>query len=164
MKFWIILASVFLVLGIVGVGFAAEQSFTAEVTVNEYTSVTITPCSSTLDFGDVNPGTTDQPVSCQNDTSPAINVSVDPVGNKNINVETAGTDFTSGTDIIPVSNIEFDESNSKTSPQTLDTTYKTSTSGVSPGGEAGIWYWMDIDTNQPAGSYTGTIKVKTTAV
>jgi len=158
MKFWIILASVFLVLGIVGVGFAAEQSFTAEVTVNEYTSVTITACGD-LNFGAGTPGET-LAISCQNDTSGAITITNNNVSNKNINISTNGTDFTSGSDKILVSNITFSTSNSNTTAIALIGSYQQVYSNVAPGGSVGIWYWITIPESQPAGTYNGTISVK----
>ena len=158
MKFWIILASVFLVLGIVGVGFAAEQSFTAEVTVNEYTSVTITACGD-LNFGAGTPGE-NLAISCQNDTSGAITITNNNVSNKNINISTNGTDFTSGSYKILVSNVTFYTSNSNTTATALTGSYQQVYNNVAPNSTVGIWYWMDIPDGQEAGTYSGTISVR----
>jgi len=156
----VILASVLLVLGIVGVGFAAELNQQATVTVNSYASVTISACADPLSFGSGDPGATDLAVSCQTATTPAISVTNDPVSNQDITVETKGTDFTYDTYTIAVSNIEFDKSNAKSSPTVLSTTYQTSSTGVSPGTTVGIWYWLDIPNGQAAGDYSGTLSVR----
>ncbi len=166
-----ILVGLLLVSGIAGFAIveAVEHNVDATVTVEELISVTVTPCATTLSFGSNDPGTLDANVSCQGSGAPAIDVSVDSVGNQNVDVDTAGTDFctdypTCSGDQIGVGNIEFDKDNAKSNPTVLSLSYQSSTAGVAPGSSAGVWYWMDIGSTQAPGSYSGTLKVQTTAV
>lgn len=158
----VLVASIIGLLVMTGIyfAFAAESNVPASVTVNSYASVTITPCAGTLSFGSGNPGDNDLAVTCQGAGAPAANVSNDVVSNTNINVETKGTDFTYLTNTIAVNKLEFDESNAKPSATILSAAYQPSTSGVTPGTSAGIWYWIDIPSTQAAGTYSGTISVK----
>ncbi len=160
MKTLVILASVLLALAVLGIVFAAESNVPAQVSVNGFTSVTITPCVATLNFGSGNPGANDLPVTCQNATAGAVAVKNDPVSNGNIIVSAKGTNFTSSGNSIDVSRIEFDEANAKSSPINLTTSYQQSSTGVVPGQTVGIWYWLDIPSGQASGSYAGTLSVQ----
>lgn len=130
-----------------------EQTTSASVTVNTLISITISTCGA-VDFGSKDPGTTDNPISCQGAGIAAVNVTNDAVSNVNVDVQVKGTDFSGGP--IAVSNVEFDEDNTKTTPTTLSTIYQTSTSGVVPGSNAGVWYWLDIPGGTTAGTYSST--------
>lgn len=154
----LVIASV-LVLGVIGVVFAAQSDVPAQVVVNAFTSVTITPCASPLSFGSGNPGTNDLAVACQNGGG-AVTVTNNPVSNGNINVDTKGTNFTSSGNNITVNKIEFDESNAKPSPTALSEAFQASSAAVTPGSSVGIWYWLDIPSGQAAGTYSGTLSVK----
>ena len=132
----------------------SEQTATASVTVNTFISITISTCGAGIGFGSKDPGTTDNPVTCQGAGTAAATVTNDAISNVNVDVQVKGTDFSGGP--IPVSNVEFDEANTKASPTTLTTSYQTSTSGVVPGGSAGVWYWLDIPGGTPAGTHTST--------
>jgi len=147
-------------IGVLGMVLAAEQSVATQVQVNEYVSVTITPCGTTLSFGSGNPGDYDLGITCQSNSTAAISIRNEAISNKAIKVETKGTDLNNSGVIIPVSNIEFDEANSKTSATTLSTAYQTSTNSLAVNSTSGVWYWLDIPLGKGSGTYTTALYIK----
>lgn len=144
---------------------AAEQDIPTQVTVSEFLSVTITPCSDPLTFGNGAPGDDDLAITCQDSSNPAVVVANDPISNVNMIAFTKGTDFTDGSVTFTPDSIRFSNmSNSLIPGADLDYSWKginTELYGgsVAPGSSIGVWYWLSVDAGQEAGTYTGTISV-----
>lgn len=147
-------------MSLVGLAIAAEQSASAQVQVSEYVSVTITPCSTTLSFGTGNPGDTNLPLSCQSNNTAGFTVTNEAVSNKAVSVKTKADNLGANSTSISVSNMKFDESNARSSPTTMSSSYQTSTASLSTNSTAGVWYWLDIPSGASSGTYAASIYVK----
>jgi len=174
------LALVITSLVLVGVVIAVEVSTTAAVTVNEYISFTVTPCTGGIDFGDLDPGTTDAKAGCQSGAGvsqvAAIALSADAVTNVPLDVSVKGTDFLAT--YLPVTKVEYDDDgallvdpdtftnvcNGALTKGTLSTGYVEYWSSVKNAAAAwscGLWYWIDIPSGYiPAGDYSSTFYVQ----
>lgn len=155
---------VFLVMVLVGMVMAGEpeQTASATVTINEHISMTVTPCN-TLTFGTgVDPGTDNIPINCQSSTKEAVNVTVDPVTNVNVDVKINGSDYTQTgvTQKIGVENTTYCVDTYAENGTTTLTSSLTTVSSIAVDGTAQdtlLWYWLDVpDIFLPAGDYTST--------
>lgn len=137
---------------------AVEVGKGATVTVNEWINFTVTdPGDSGLNWGDLNPGETDQPEVAQN-SSGAVTLKVAAETNVNCNIQVKGTDFTgtpSGT--ITIDNAKWDTDSGVSGATTMSTTYATiTTSTAGTLTEQDVWHWLTIPSAQVAGSYSST--------
>jgi len=155
------LVCLLMLMGISGFVMAAEQDVPAQVEVSEFISVTLTPCHNPLDFGSGNPGDENLEPACQNNFTSAISVTNDPLSNKDVDVETKGSDFQNAfSNILGVEEIGFEDTWNPFGTTVLSTAYQTVTTGISPSSSSGVWYFMDIPSGQESGSYTGTLSVR----
>ncbi len=123
--------------------------------------ISVTFSYNTVNFGVLNPNTTDNPAPDQ--TEGIYNVSVDT--NANYKLEANGTDFSSGTSSFSISNLKMDtnstagnlalsDSVSLTSiPQVIDTNIPP-TETINYHG-----FWLSIPAKQYAGTYSSTVTI-----
>lgn len=156
-----ILISLALALSLVAVlavpAMAATEK-TASVGVNEYISFTvIDPDPTGINFGSLNPGTTDNP-EAQQGTAGAVTLTVNAETNVDCNIQTKGSgDFTDGTHTIALSNAKWDKDNAVTGATTMTTTYATiDTSTAGTAKSVDVWHWLTIPGGQYATTYTTT--------
>ena len=169
MKFWIILASVFLVLGIVGVGFADtydEESISASVSVSQHVSITIVDAGAQgINFGGGNPGDVNKPDIDQEESTPAIKVKNEDVSNVDITVNVKGEDFVGNpSGSFAVSQVTYDDDNtpdeggSETGKEEkyMENSYPSTDyyTNVAPGSTADFWFFIDIPNGTDAATYT----------
>lgn len=173
-KILVSLVSVLLILGIVSVAIAAtfqESAVTASASVNQFVSITLTDAGvAGVNFGSLDPGTSDTPDAAQTSVIPAIKVTNDVVSNVNIKVNAKGTDFSDGgvnsfgagqatydDDNIPSQGVETGKAETALANAYPGVDYYT---GIAPGSNAGFWFFLDIPSSQAAASYTSTLTFK----
>jgi hypothetical protein len=144
----------------------STQATTSNVTVNVYVSIVLSPnLAAGVQFGNVDPGTNDNPATnCDNNlcnitVSSDTNVNVDIVLKANAALTRQG-----GTETIPNSGYTWNATTSPTIPElpgyalqiTYDYTNKVG-SNLAPGTTV-IWKaWLDIPARQRAGTYNNTL-------
>jgi len=137
-----------------------ETEATASVTVNQYIDVTL--YNTTIDFGSLDPGSTDIP----NSKNPLL-VSIETTTNTQTNLTIKGTDFTDGgSNVIGIGNMTYyNESNvinsipvqtDYPSPPPFENWINIPDPTTSQENRT-IYFWINIPTSQPAASYTATI-------
>lgn len=135
----------------------------ASVTVNTYISATIAdPGTASINFGSLNPGTTNNAEVEQGAGNGAVTVTVAAETNVNCKIGTkASGDFTYLTNTIPLDpNATWADSNGGTKT-TMTTSYAqvaTSTAGTQK--VQGVWHWLTVPTNTVPGTYTTTYSYK----
>jgi len=135
---------------------AVEVGKGATVTVNEYISFTVTdPGDSGLNWGDLDPGETDQPEVAQI-SSGAVTLTVAAETNVGCDIEVKGTDFT-GAGTIDISNAKWDTDSDVSGATAMTTDYVTITTSTALAlTEQDVWHWLSIPSAQEAGSYSST--------
>lgn len=144
-----------------------EESVGASLAVPPMVSITITDAgTSGVNFGSIDPGTTDVGDADQGASTPAIIVTNDAVSNFNIKVNVKGTDFSgtpSGT--LTVDHVTYDDDNTPSevsetgkAETALDTTYPVTDyyTGITPGSDADFWFFIDVPSDQYAADYSST--------
>ena len=138
---------------------AEEVAKTATVTVSEYISFTVTdPGDAGINFGSLDPGTTDSPEVAQNGAG-AVTLTVAAETNVNCNINTkGGGDFDDGaTHTFGLDNAKWDIDSAVAGATAMTTTYAlitTSTAGSEETQE--VWHWLTIPAAQYAASYNTT--------
>jgi len=142
------------------------QTTTSNVTVSVYISISLsTPLASGVQFGQLNPGTNDNPSSTCTDY--ACNISVSSDTNVNVDIvmkANAALTRQGGTETIPNSGYTWNSTDGTTMPTlpgySLSTSYDYTNkvgSNVAPG-ELRTWQaWLDIPAGQAAGTYNNTL-------
>ena len=171
MKTLLFFVSALLVVGILGMVYAAEHTVTASVSVNTYVSTTLFDSGTEgVNFGNWNPGDTDKGEQDQNDTTPAISIKNEPISSVSIKVDVKGTDFEKSGDptiTMPVTQVTYDDDNNPNEDEEVETgkdetllqndypatPYYTN---VAPGETADFWFFIDIPEGQQAGAYRST--------
>jgi hypothetical protein len=137
----------------------------ASVEVSEYISITITDNGTAgINFGTVNPGTTDNPDinSIAGSGNSTIRITVDAGSNANVDIQISGTDFIA---------TDFTIANAKYST-TIDGTKELMTGSdtlivgadnLAPGEYIDLWHWLDVPSSIPAGTYGSTFTYKAVA-
>jgi hypothetical protein len=139
---------------------AETEEMTASVTVTEVIDISIADAGSDgVQFGELAQGATDQPDVAQNDTTPAVTITVETSTNVNCDINIKGTDFHT---TIPISNakwaIRYDD------PKTpMSTTYDTMATGVAPGDGVDIWHFLSIPSDATGGSHSSTFTYEAVA-
>jgi hypothetical protein len=136
-----------------------EQEVTASVTVTEYISITIADAPTAgIHFGSLALGTSNNPDTDANVTTPSITVTVDIGSNANVDLQIKGTDFNAST--FPVTNAKYSLTYGGTKAP-LSTSYATFAPNIVPGGTASIWHWLDVPSSGvTAGGYSSTFSYK----
>jgi len=141
------------------------QTTTSSVTVNTYVSILLSaPLAGGVQFGNLDPGTSNNPsttcqgLNCNITVSPDTNVNVDIVTKANAPLTRQG-----GTETIPLSNYKWNAA-SNAAPSSpaydLQTTYDYTNkvgANVAPGQSRTIQYWLSIPSGQAAGTYNNTL-------
>lgn len=139
---------------------AEEQSATANVTVTEYISITLTDTAPAgIQFGNVAPGSSDNPDTAQNNTIPSVNITVASETNINVNLTINGTDF-SGAGTITIDNAKWNAASDNATATALSTTYANFATNQAPGNSTELWHWLTIPAMQAAGDYSSTFSYK----
>jgi len=137
---------------------ANPSAITASVAVNEYISCTITDNGAGgLDFGSLDPGTTDEPEADQ-DGEGAVTVVVAAETNVDCDINVKATDFT-GAGTIAITNAKYGTTNvlaSATAFAAADTYYTLDTSTAGGAKTVEVYHWLSIPSGQAAGSYSST--------
>ena len=112
-----------------------------------------------INFGSVNPGTSDNPEAAQSTGQGAVTLTVGAETNVDCNIQIKGSgDFSDGaTHTIALSNAHWDTDNTVTGYTAQTTTYATI--GTSTAGTAynqDVWHWLTIPGARYAGTYTTT--------
>jgi len=145
-------------------GITSTQITTSTVTVNVYVSILLSaPLAGGVQFGNLDPGTSNNPsITCQGLN---CNITVSPDTNVNVDIVTkANAPLTSSTGAtIPLDNYKWNAT-SNAAPSgpayALKTTYDyTNKVGVSliPGQTVTIQFWLDVPLAQAAGTYNNTL-------
>jgi len=138
---------------------AAEQGVGASVTVTEYISCTITDNGAGgLNFGSLDPGTTDEPEADQ-DGAGAVTIVVSADTNVDCDIEVKATDFTYSTYTIAITDAKYGITStlgSATAFAAADTYYTLDTSTAGAAKTVDVWHWLSIPGGQEAGSYSST--------
>jgi hypothetical protein len=144
---------------------ALEQTQPASVTVNTYISATITDRGGAgINFGPVNPGTTNNAELAQTGLLGAINITVAVETNVacKIGIRGSGTFSDGGSNSFALSNAIYDVDNTPVGATTMDTLYAQIGTDTTPGTERSqeLWHWIGIPANQPPAIYTTTFYYK----
>ena len=140
----------------------STASTTSNVTVNTYVSISLTnTLQGGVQFGNLNPGTTNSSSTTCAGLACNITVSVD----SNVNVDLKIKDnapLTSGSNTIPNSGYYFNTSATAQpvlpAQSSLDTTYYEFATGVSgTNGVSVIQFWLNVPSTQAPGTYNNTI-------
>ena len=151
---FLILGLLFGVVGVIGV---PSGPVPIQVQVNPSIDITITPCSSTLDFGSPTPGTPNQAVTCQDTNTPAVTVTNHGGSKVDVNVSGAGA-FTSSPYTFALANAVWDIVNPFTNLTNMSTigAIFTPASGLQNNHNQGIYFWLSVPLEQHSGTYTNT--------
>jgi len=150
----VILASVLLIMGIVGVVYAAtQQAVTASVTVTGVKSITVS--NSSLAFGNMQPGESKAP------TENPLVITIDANTGYSVTTESNSSLFTGGAGTLASTNLKFSNV-SITGPWTTgySTTPVTIGSGSAGGGIHNLWHNLTIPGGTQATGYTLGITLK----
>ncbi len=144
------------VLGITSIVFAAtSQATTASVMVNEFLSVTLT--NAPVNFPNMDPGQTSN-ASVGFGFPLTATIGSETNVNTNVTTKTNQTDFTSGSNNLPVSNMKWSATSSF--PGTAySTTAATVCSGIGAGGACNIYHQLSVPAGQAAGTYNVGVTV-----
>lgn len=142
-----------------------ETQTTATVNVNEFISVTLT--NAPIDFGNLNPGTTNQNASTTNGFP--LTVNIEPETNVVTNLSVKGNDFTGAGGTIGIGNMSFSNSSTVATATQMSTSYQGDAiysnfdAIPQPGGSAvtrDIYFWISIPAGQQAGIYTSNVFIR----
>jgi len=137
---------------------AVSGTVPASVTVSEYISFTVTDNGAAgLQFGSLDPGTTDVPEAAQNGTG-AVTLTVAAETNVNCDIEVKATDFT-GAGTIAITNAKYGITSTlaaATAFAAANTYYTLDTSTALAAKTVNVWHWLSIPSVQEAGSYSST--------
>ncbi len=137
------------------------------VTVSEGASVVETTVNvTTVTFGSLDPGTADTAAS-----NNPVRLTNTANSNTAVDVYLNGTNMTSGANQINSSNISVWTANTVASSRVFNaSTYFNSTSAntgfienLAISGTTDFYFWLDVDSGQTAGSYTGTMQIRVVA-
>lgn len=146
---------------------AVEDSVDADVVVTEYVSFSVTDSGNDgVQFGSLNPGTTDSPDLAQNGTG-AVTLTVGNETNVAVGIYLKGDDFLAGAYSLAVSNVKYDDdatvggTDTGLAEGTMPTTYGSAWTTVpAGGGTIQVYHWISVPSNQEAGSYHSTFYYK----
>jgi hypothetical protein len=111
-------------------------------------------------FGNLDPGMEDQPAD-QTDVLGAVTLTVGSETNVDVAIQVRGADFTSPGVTIPIGNVKYDDVNNPGSAVMLMENYVVwYTVPAATDDVREVWYWINIPSEQPAGSYTSTFYYK----
>jgi hypothetical protein len=136
---------------------ATAPPVTASVHVNSTISITIIDAPTDgIHFGNLDPGTTDNPDLDASDTTPSI--IVENSGNEPADVQISGTDFGTGFD---VTNAKYSltYAGAKVAMSTSNATVQS----LAAGANVTIWHWLDVPSGVAAGDYSSTFSYQTVA-
>ncbi len=174
----VIAAFIVLVLGILLVslanGVTDEKSAAASVTVNQFISITLVDRGAAgFSFGSLNPGAVNKNETAQIDgvssITTAANVTNDAVSNVNANITLKGTNFnTSVPDILSIVYVTYDDdgavdegAETLLAQANLTTAYPVVAYKVlAPDKSLALWFWLDVPSTQPAGTYASTFSFR----
>jgi len=147
-----------LLVGIMAVpAMAEEDTLSASVTVNEVISVTISDAGSNgVQFGSLNPGTSDSPDVAQStsDSSiPAVTVDINVGTNVNVDVSLKGTDFDT---TVPITGGSWTEGAFDAGKAYMTTDYQLVTSGAAAGDSVELWHFLTVPAAAAAGTFGST--------
>ena len=142
---------------------ATEQEVPASVTVSQFMSITITDAGTAgINFGSLSTGTSNNPDTDANDTTPSITVGVD-TGSVNVDLKIKGTDFVSGGNSFGVANGKYSLTYAG-AKVALSTTYATFATDVPATGAATLWHWLDVPVSGvAAGAYSSNFSYQAVA-
>ena len=126
----------------------------ASVTVALYLSITISDNGTAgLDFGNVNPGSTDNPEA----NSAALSITVDSESNTNVDLQISGTDFDLAT--FTIDNAKYSTTVDGTKvPMSLVDTDIVGATDMAPGTSIDLWHWLDVPGGVTQGTYGSTFR------
>jgi hypothetical protein len=135
---------------------AEESSVPAGVTVGTIINFTIEDRGdSGLRFGSLNPGSDNNPESDQNSSIGAVRLSLGADTSVDCDINIKADDFTSGSNILPISNVKWNTDNYIDGATVMTGSYAHITT-LSPGEGQDVWYWLSIPTKQKDGIYSTT--------
>lgn len=130
----------------------AADDIPASVTVNSFSSVTITDNGdSGLLFGSQNPGTVKTPEA----GSPSITITAASENNQTVTIVVSGVNFADGGNSIPIANAFWNASDNSGTATAMSTT-PTTVGTLDAGQSLNIYHWLTIPASQAAGDYTST--------
>ncbi|MCW1297988.1 MAG: hypothetical protein OH333_04295 [Candidatus Parvarchaeota archaeon] len=134
-----------------------NQTTSASVTVNEYISATLSNIP--IDFGSLDPGTTNQPA-----TNNPLLVQVGAETNVEYNITLNGTtNFVSGGNSFSVGNLSYNTTEITTpTPYELNVEKNAYTNEPCPCGtqaDRNVWHYISVPAGQVAGAYSANIKI-----
>ncbi|MFH1947220.1 MAG: hypothetical protein ABIJ23_03640 [Candidatus Magasanikbacteria bacterium] len=149
-----------LMLGIVGMVMAAQDTkpTSATVSINEFLSVTID--DATITFGALNPSDTDKKPS--NDPLNATIGSETNVGSINVKTKANAANFNATTGTFAVNNLEWDIATGAFPGTAYTISDATVCTGLIASGSCSIYHELDIPAAQTAGAYSVGITITAT--
>lgn len=144
---------------------AVSDTVPASVTVSEYISFTVTDNGAAgLQFGSLDPGTTNEPEAAQNGTG-AVTLTVAAETNVGCDIQVKATDFTYSTYTIAITYAKYGITSTlgtATAFAAADTYYTLDTSTALAAKTVDVWHWLSIPSVQEAGSYSSTFTYQAT--
>jgi hypothetical protein len=133
----------------------------ATATVVDTISVTLTYDSgSSIAFGSLNSGTTNNPASNH------LIITINPVTNVATDINQSASNFDDGIDTIAVNNLSVSSDSTLGNAVPMTASYPSPTltnwTNVPNGESRNAYYWLTIPTAQPAGTYSTTISISVT--
>lgn len=132
------------------------------VTISDVISITLNTCpgaSSDFTFGSISQGASNVAMSCQDASNGAIEITVDPETNVNVDIKISGTNF-SGPSTILITNAKYNTSDDAVGATAFPAQGSNATAfSVTANPSAvsnSLWFWLDTPSWLQAGQYTST--------
>jgi len=147
----------------------SEQTMPSNVTVSAYVAIALSTNWTSIQFGDVDPATSDNNASHNYDggsdnTTYWVTVSSDSNQNADLCIKDNWALNTTGGDVIGNNNYTYDNRTTDTGPvlpgTEIDTNYAWAGPNIVPGSKHYFRFWLDIPAGQAPGTYNNTVYVK----
>jgi hypothetical protein len=135
---------------------ATQEDIPASVTVSEYISITISDTEPEgINFGTLNPGTTDNIEENSGEFTPSLSITVEPDSNANVNLLISGTDFDDdGGHTFAITNAKYSTTHAGTPIPMSDTdTLIVDAENLAPNTTVELWHWLDVPGGITSGDY-----------
>ncbi len=141
----------------------------SNVTVSAYVSISLSTNMSSIEFGNVNPNTNDNPADHNSDgagggTSYWVTIGADSNVNADLCIRDNWALNTSGGDVIGNGNYTWDNDTVSTNPAlpgtAMSTTLTSAGNNIAPGSQHYYRFWLDIPSGQAAGTYNNSVIIE----
>ncbi len=120
-------------------------------------SITISNVLTNVQFGSLNPGTTNN--AAVNNTNDAYNITCSNTG-ANCNISIKGNDnLYASANVIGIGNVSWNQTNTVSGEKALTLSYEIINVSLPDAQTQKIYFWLDVPNNQVAGSYLGNFTI-----